>query len=266
MKQLNFLIIVSDSISLKEYDNVNYVFPLSSFCVGFIKTYNIEDIKVSNAYLYLNRLLDTLSINALKDILYNLPSNIKGIIFEDLGVYELVKDLKLTKILYTVHSNCNYQTINAYLKKVDSVVISPDITLDETKEILKMVDKKVVLYGLGHLSYMYSRRTLNTNYALNFGYQADEILKLNESISNMPFFSVENNYGTVLYDDKIYNAHMLKDEDNVLAFLINSFETNLDTDELIKAFLNNKIEKQTTGFLQQKTIYKLKQGGQNEKN
>ncbi len=258
MKQLNYLIIVSESISLKEYDNVNYVFPLSSFCVGFTKTYELKDITINNAYLYLNRLLDTLDTKNLKKIINNLPNNIKGIIFEDLGVYELIKDLKLTKILYMVHANCNYYTINAYLKKVDSVVISPDITLNETKEILKNTHKKLVLYGLGHLSYMYSRRTLNTNYALHFNYKPKKILNLKESISKMPFLSVENNYGTVLYDDKIYNGNLLKDEDNVLAFLINSFNTNLDTDELIKAFIYNKIDNQTSGFLNQKTIYQLK--------
>ena len=258
MKQYNFLVIVSESISLKEFDNVNYVFPLSSFCVGFSKTFKLEDIKIDNAYLYLNRLLNTKDIVSLKKILNKLPSNIKGIIFEDMGVYELIKDLNITKILYTVHANCSYYTINAYLEKVDSVVVSPDITLNETKEILKMANKKVVLYGLGHLNCMYTRRTLNSNYAKHFNYESKNILNLNEKVTKMPFFSVENEYGTVIYDDKIYNAHLLKDEDNILAFLINSFHTNLDTLQLIEAFLNNNIDNQTNGFLEKETVYRLK--------
>ena len=74
----------------------------------------------------------------------------------------------------------------------------------------------------------------------------------------MPFISIENEYGTVLYDDKIYNASILQNEENVAAFLINSFHTNLDTLELIKAFEENKINNSTTRFLEQKTMFKLK--------
>ena len=258
MKLLKYLVIVSESISLKEYDNVNYVFPLSSFCVGFNKTYDLDEIKIDNAYLYLNRLLDTSDIKRLQEVLKKIPNNIKGIIFEDMGVYELTKDLKLEKILYALHANCNYQTINAYLEKVDSVVVSPDITLNETKEILKMANKKVILYGLGHLNYMYTRRTLNSNYAKHFNYEINKELNLEETVTKMPFISIENEYGTVLYDDKIYNASILQNEENVFAFLINSFHTNLDTLELIKAFEENKINNSTTRFLEQKTMFKLK--------
>lgn len=258
MKLRKYLVIVSESISLKEYDNVNYVFPLSSFCVGFNKTYELEDIKVNDAYIYLNRLLDTSDIDNLKSLLSKIPNNIKGIIFEDMGVYELTKNLKIEKILYALHANCSYQTINAYLKQVDFVVISPDITLEETKEILKNTNKKVILYGLGHLSYMYSRRNLNSNYAKHFNYEIKKELPLEETVTKMPFISIENLYGTVLYDDKIYNASILQNEENVEAFLINSFHTGLDTLELIKAFEENNINNSTTRFLEQKTIYKLK--------
>ncbi len=258
MKQPNFLIIVSESISLKKYDNVKYVFPLSSFCVGFTKTYNLNEIKVQDAYLYINRILNTSDFKNLQEIIKILPSNIKGIIFEDMGVYELVKHLNIEKILYALHANCSYYTINAYLEKVDSVVISPDITLEETKEILKNANKEVILYALGHLNYMYSRRLLNSNYAKYFNYEPKKILNLKENVTKMPFISLENEYGTVLYDDKIYNAHPLKDATNVKYFLINSVLTNLDTEDLIASFINDSLTNTTKRFLEQKTIYQLK--------
>lgn len=255
----SYYVVVSESISLTSFDNVFYVFPLKDFAVGFTSVYSISDINVSHAYLYLNRLLDTKDIAILEDILFCLPTNIEGIIFEDLGVYELVKSMSLKKILYAVHANCNYMTINTYLDWVDRVVISPDITLLETKEIISKVKKPVIVYGLGHLSFMYSRRTLNTNYAKHFNYASKNVLNLKETMSKMPFLSVENDYGTVIYDDKLYLANKLVNEVNIDGVFINSFATGLDTLELIDVWLGKKIIPSSSGFLEQKTIVNLKE-------
>ncbi len=258
MKLPKFFIIVTESIKEKELENVSFLFPLKNFCVGFQDTYELKEITAKHSYLYLNRLLDTESIALLAKTIKKLPKNIEGIVFEDLGVYELIKKRKLTKILYAQHANCSINTINTYLEKVDSVVISPDITLEETKEILKKASKPLIVYGLGHLSYMYSRRYLNTNYANHFSYQPKQILPLKETITKMPFIAVENEYGTVLYDDKIYYAKELLNEENVLGFLINPFLINQDASKIIESFQKDELNNNTKGFLYQKTIKKLK--------
>lgn len=264
MKMPNFLVLVTEEIKLEKKGKVNYLFPLKDYCVGFTKEFSLEEINMSDSYVYLNRILDTKSIENFQKLLPNLPRNIKGIVFEDLGIYELIKETTLEKILYASHANCSIKTINAYLEKMDSVVISPDITEEETKEILKNAKKPVIVYGLGHLPYMYSRRTLNSNYANHFHYQPSSVLELKESITKMPFFAVENHLGTVLYDKKIYNASSLQKEKNIKFILINPFQTNLSLEEALTFFLENIGPEFTTGFLHQKTIYRLKQTKENE--
>lgn len=254
----NYLIIATNDITIKEVSHVNFLFPLQDFSVGFLKEYQLEEITISNAYLYINRLLDTVSIAKLKELLPLIKDNIKGIVFEDLGVYELIKDSRLEKIYYATHANCNKYTIETLLPKMNSIVISPDITTSECQEILQNTSKPLIIYGLGHLACMYSRRTLNTNYAKNFDYPKERILHLKETVTKMPFFSIENNYGTVLYDEKIFLGTKLKDEPNIYQVLINPLELHKDVFELIQIFLSGELEDSTTRFLDQKTIYRLK--------
>lgn len=255
----NFLVIVTDEITPEEKKGVNYLFPLKGYCVGFTKEFEFEQINIPNSYIYINRILDTKSIEEFQKILPNILKKVKGIVFEDLGIYEQIKDTPLEKILYATHAICSAQTINTYLEKMDSVVISPDITEEETKEIIQGAIKPVILYGLGHLPYMYSRRTLNQNYAKQFHYQKSTILELKESITKMPFFAVENQFGTVLYDKKIYNASALQNEENLKFILINPFQTKQSLNVLIQAYLKNTGLDTTTRFLSQKTIYRLKE-------
>ncbi len=253
---LKYYVIANKSIKIVPKNDVNYVYPLKDFCVGYIDEYQIDEIK-EEAYLLINRLLNTEDITKLQKILDNLPVNIVGIFFEDLGVYELIRNLNIKSILYASHACCNYKTINTYLTKVDSVVISPDITKEEVKEILNKTTKPLIIYGLGHLPLMYSRRTLNTNYAKHFNYPKEKVLELEEEVTKMPFFTVENQYGTVIYDKDIYNASILKNEKNIEGVILNSFNMAMEVDELINTFLNNLKGKEK--FLNQKTVYKLKE-------
>ncbi len=257
MKKIKYYIIVSESISLKKISNVYYLFPLKDFSVGFTKTYELADIKNDNSYLYINRILHTKDIEKLKQILTKLPNNIIGIFFEDLGVYELIKHMPIEKNLYAMHANCSYMTINTYLKYMTTIVVSPDITLDETNEILKNATKPVILYGLGYLPTMYSRRMLNQNYASHYKIASKKILNIKETITKYPFISVENEWGTMLYDDHLYCLKPNIKSQNITGFLINSFYTNMDAKELIKTFKNQSLEH--TGFLDNKTTNKIKE-------
>ena len=82
---------------LKGLNINNFVYPLSFFCVGIPNTFEIKDIHEDNAYLFVNRVLDSKSIDELDKILHNLPSNIKGIIFDDIGLVEVLKDVNIKK-------------------------------------------------------------------------------------------------------------------------------------------------------------------------
>ncbi len=257
----NFLIVATND-DVPNLENVTYLYPLKGYCVGFLKEFEFNQIK-DVAYLLINRLLDTSAINNLKELLKKIPPNIKGIVFEDLGVYELIKDFKIAKILYATHANCSYQTINCYLKYVDSLIISPDIPKEEIKKIIAKSNKPLIGYGMGHLPCMYSRRTLISNYGKHFNYPVSQVLNLKESVTHIPFFAVENEYGTVIYDDKVYLANFLKDE-KLMSIFINPLFIDEAVANLISFFLNDQIEGKTKRFLEHDTIYSLdKEGDQN---
>ncbi len=259
----NYLVLVTTNTlaaKLKEKSNVTFLFPLSGFCVGFPKTFELAEIKEEGAYIFVNRILDNEGIEKLKDILLRLPFNIKGIVFDDLGVLQVLKTNKtLEKILFLNHFNCNYKSINAYLDYVDSVVVSTDITADEVKEILVEAKKPLVLYTFGHVNIMYSRRLLITNYNNHFKREAKMISSLTNDLHEK-FFIVENNYGTVIYTDLPFNGLRYRDYPNVLYHLINTVFLN---DEEVLAIINSSTDlalKYPYQYLsQKKTITRVKE-------
>ena len=182
--------------------------------------------------------------------------------FDDIGVLNVLleENIDITKILFLNHMNCNYESINAFLDYVDSVVISTDITIEETKEILKQASKPLVLYTFGHVNIMYSRRTLLTNYNKYFNSDVDYIVTLEEEMAHHKFKMIENEFGTVIYTDKPFNGLILSSEDNVLYNLIN---TVFLTDEEVLEILNstdNLEDKYPYKYLsEEKTIFKLKE-------
>ncbi len=246
-----FLVIINnlDEINVLKNNGVyNFLYPLKSFSVGFINAFDIEEIKEENSYVYVNRILTSIDIDNLVNILSNINSNIKGIVFDDIGLIEALKDINITKILYNNHYSTNYKSINIFLESVDSVVVSSDITLNEVNEILKNSNKELCIYGYGHLNLSYSRRLLNTNYSNYFNVPKKNILKIKNT--DYEFINVENNYGTVIYENKVFNGLEEKYADNIKFVIINLF----NTDTL--SFLDKSTY---TGFLHKKTIYKLKE-------
>ena len=223
MENNYYVIVTTKTLSekLKE-SNITFLFPLEGFSVGYPTTFKLDEITCRNAYLFINRILDHNSILLLEEILANLPSNIKGIMFDDLGVLYLLKKMKkkLETILFLNHFNCNYLSIQSFLDEVDSVVISTDITRKETEEILKKTKSRCIVYGFGYISIMYSRRLLITNYNHHF--------KLNASRKNIitndlgkNFRIIENEYGTVIYTGEAYNG-LRKYKNTMKGYLINT--------------------------------------------
>ena len=140
MIKMNKLLILVQNKSLikkvKEVDKATFLFPLEGYSVGYPQTFKMDEIDEYGAYVLVNRLLDESSITSFKEIVSNFPKNIKGIVFEDLGLIDLVKDLDITKILWQNHLNASYLSLNGFLKYVDSVMVSTDITIEEIKLIL----------------------------------------------------------------------------------------------------------------------------------
>ncbi len=255
MKNKDILITINkieDTIKLKELGIQNFVYPLKGFCVGMPNTFLVDEIN-EEGYIFINRILDNEGIDKLKKVLKNIPNNIKGIIFDDLGVYEIIKDKPLEKILYLSHFNTNSKSVNIYLSLVDTVILSTDITKEEIDYIIKNASKKVSLFTYGYVGAMYSRRHLIDNYNKFYNLKNDSVIDIQNN--NLKFKVCENEFGTYFYYGLVFNGIELMKMDAKYYFINSAF---LDIDEIIQALDGNN-KNTDTGFLYQETIYKLKE-------
>lgn len=260
-----FLVNIRKIEEIEEYKKVGvttFLFPLSSFCVGYEREFSlkeIENIKEENKYLLINRVLDCAAVDQLYVILKDLK-NIKGIIFEDIAVYNIAKNLNLNVelIYFPNHFNTNVRTVNFFLSRVDSVFIANELTKEEVKDITEKANKEVVVQVFGHNQAMYSRRKLLTNFSREFNLSLHNPNTLVERVSKISFKAIENEYGTVLYSGKIFNGLELLTLSNVKYFYINT--TFIPLAEIINTIKKAKTELKTdNGFLGKETIYKLKE-------
>ena len=250
MKKLVTVTDLSIIDDLRENENIELLYPLKSFCVGYDLEFTIDKI---DDFVLVNRILDDFDLDKLKNILCN--ANIKGIVFDDLGIIDIVSNLNIKKILLLDHLATNVRSINYYLEYVDSIVVSNDLTEDEIKYILDNANKKLVVNVFGLKTLMYSRRKLLSNYEKY--HDLDKIGKYNAKIDNKYFKIVENDFGTKFYAGKYYNGLKLLNLDNVLYFWYDPI--GLKKDEILNIILNNDIKNidADTLFLDKKTYYKV---------
>lgn len=258
----NILIYVDKLEYISDYRKAGvsaFLFGLSNYCVGY-NTYTLDDIKnveVSNKYLLINRVLDCKAIDEIKVILKDI-SGIKGIVFEDIGLVNVLNDFEGEKILFQNHFGTNKDSINFWLDRVDSVFVSNEITYDEIDYICKNVKKDVVLHLYGYNQVMYSRRLLLSNWSERFNIEKKSTNVISDISSGIKFRAMENEYGTVMYSQNVFNGSRLLGLDNVKYYYVNT--TMVDHD-VIMDFLTNKehsSEDEDNGFLDRETIYKLK--------
>ena len=258
MQVNNILLTVTDKELLKKVQDCTFLFPLEGFCVGYEQCFNISEIKISNAYILINRILDDKDLSALENILKSIPNNISGIIFEDLGVIELVKDLDITKILWQNHLSASFLSVNGYLKYVDSVMMSTDITEEEIKLIINKAEKPLVLPVLGYTPVMYSRRHLINSFNMNYKENVSNPNTIKEEVLKDEFKIYENEFGTQLFYNKLYDGRVLMKYDALFYFINSVF---ISDDDVISFIKGEELSVETfDGFLNKKTIYKLKDG------
>lgn len=239
---------------LKGYEIDGFVYPLTFFCVGIPVTFDVSDITEENSYIFINRVLDCEAMDKLKEVLKNLPSNIKGIIFDDLGLIELLKDSKLEKILYNSHFCTNYESINYMFDYVDEIIVSTDITEEEINEIISKTKKKVSCLAFGLVPSLYSRRHLLTNYAKHEGIEEEQIKEL--TCQDKKFIAIENEFGMMMYHYPYFNGSRLLSKDMSINFY---FPILLNDEEVISVAQDNFSDINTDeGFLDTKTIYKVR--------
>ncbi len=269
------LIYVDDLKHLDDYRKVGisaFLFALKGFSVGY-RDYDIEEIKnikVSNKYILLNRVLDCKDVDKLKEILKKVVDtcDIQGLVFEDLALCNLVKDLNLPieTILFQNHFASNVHSVNFWLDRVDSVMLNNEITSSEISYILENAKGKVCAHLYGYNQVMYSRRLLLTNWSEEFNIPPKSTNILEDKATHVKFRAMENEHGTIMYSDKIYNGQellSLPNQDKIKYYYVNP--TMIDHSQVMNFItsLENKgidvSSNEDDGFLNKETIYKLKE-------
>ena len=252
-------VVTSDEVLKLKVKNINFLFPIQDFSVGFLNTYKIEDIQIPESYLYINRIFDCQGIKELEKMLQKVSSFIKGICFTDLGIIRIVKNLGLSlELIYMQsHNTTNAESINYYLDYVDSLLISTDITKEEMITILDQVKKPLVVPYFSLMDTMYSRRSLLNNYQEHFNLPKKQEEVLMEEGTKKEFLAVENDYGTVLYAKKFIDYREIE-HPNIYYSFVNPMHLN---QEEIEKILNGEDASvlKDTGFLHQETYYRLKE-------
>lgn len=251
----NYLVIVDSKAKINDLRalNVNLVMPLKSFSVGYSETLELEEIQ-SDDYILVNAEFDNQMLSDFKKLING--KKIKGILFNDLGLIEILNKQGIETILINNHLLTNYESVNMMLSFVNTVLISTDITNEEVKNILRLSSKPLVVYGFGLINIMYSKRHLLTNYAKYQQIEYKNNLEINNGDKHL--LVIENSLGTVIYDLPYLDNLQISNEANIKYILINSLELTIN--ELKQIIINNKCNTNVTkGFSETKTTYKVKE-------
>ena len=174
------------------------IYPLELDIDNIIDIKNNTDKKV---YVIINKMIHNNDLDMVREVINKInDSNIDGIIFYDLGVFNIIKKTNVNKELILSMEHLNASTYNEVL----------DIKSNTGMNIFYMV--------YGYLPIFYSRRSLITNY---FKYidkenNSDRYYIYND---NMKYMVIEHNFGTIIYSplvNMINEIDKLSDIDNLI--------------------------------------------------
>ena len=257
MRMKKILININNLDEIKEYKEIgitNFLFAVKDLAVGY-KTFALSEIP-KESYILLNRVMDASAIELVRSLKEELLT-FKGIIFEDLGIYNMFKDEDTELIWFQNHFGTNTSSINYYLDHgCESAFISNEITKEEIIDIVNNVHKPVILTVLGRNQIMYSRRTLLSNFNKYNNLDDYNDMTLDVMHNECTFKAHEDKFGTVVYNNEYFNYVPMMNEvnnDNIKYFYV--YNLDLKPSE-VKEILEGK-PFGDTGFLNKKTVYKM---------
>lgn len=248
---------LSDIEEYKKIGITNFLFAVKEFSIGYTE-FSINDLKNlnENVYLLINRVMDTKTIDSFKKIIPELTF-VKGIFFEDIGVYQVLKDANIPLIFHQTQFATNTISINHWLDRVSSAVISNSLCESEIINIINNVKKPIIFNVFAKNMVMYSRRKLLSNYNKYYNLDSRNEICIKETFKGKKFKLKESEFGTVIFNDLYFNyLNILPklNNENILFYYINNLDLSIED---IKKVLNNKFENADDGFLNKKTIFKV---------
>ena len=247
--------------SIKQAEDIKdevdaYLIPLKDLSINYTNTFTIEEIKKiqklkKEIFVFINKNIENSELNKLEKTLKEIETlNINGIIFYDIAIVELKKELNLKTDLvwHQEHLTTNYGAVNYwYNKGVKFAYLSSELTKREIEEIKKNTKAKLFVNVFGYIPMFTSKRHLVDNYINTFDIKE----KGNKIYKEGKYYNIDDNKnGTTVYSDYILN---IKEEIDVDYLIYNS--NMIDN---FNNILKNNTLKEENGFLYKETIYKVK--------
>lgn len=271
-KMTKIIVMPIDENNFNNLEKLNidgYIIGLEGYSVYTSYDLDIDSIeKISEKitkelYISINKPLYTNEIEELKSILKRLSKlNIKGIMFDDIGIINISNNLNL--IWNQMHHVTNSNTINFWSKQgIKGSVLSTELTLEDFINIKKNTNTDIFVYIYGYLPMFESSRESLTNY---FKYinknMKDNLYYLYESERDKYYPIYEKYNNTYVLEDLIDGIEELKTikNNNIDYIILNGLLHDNDSFiDIVSSYINEDNRKSNNkGFLYKETIYKVK--------
>lgn len=231
-----------------------YLVPLDELSINYIHTFSIDEIEEiiklgKEVFVIINKNIHNNELTKLESDLKKIDKlNINGIIFYDIALVQLKKELGLkTDLVWNQeHLTTNYGSVNYWKSKgVRYAYLSSEITKREVDEIRNNTDALIFVNVFGYIPMFTSRRHLVDNYSDTFS-----VDKGNKIFKEGKYYNIfDSKNGTVVYSTYVLNVRGI-DADYLV------YNSNL-IDNFVDVLKDNKY-KEESGFLYKETIYKVK--------
>lgn len=236
---------------------------LAVFSSCFLSLKDIINLKTNKEKIVLiNKVIHNSDLPLLRETLIKLEnSDITKIMFYDLSILSLAKELNLTKelVIYQEHLNRSINSNKFYnTQGINYSYISSDITKEEIEQIKKNTNMKLFYLSYGRMPLFCSRRYLLTNYLKYIGKSKKNLDYFIQDKDNTLYISEEKN-ATIIYSDIINLINQI-DELDFIDYLVLDFNNIKSSYEVISTFLNKTKDRKEyyLGFYNTKTIFKVK--------
>lgn len=243
--------------------------------------YYIDDLDTlrdidKDIFIALNKNMHNSDLDEVKKILLELNNyNIKGVMYYDIGVLNIYNNLDLNYDLVWAqeHLTTNYNTVNYwYDNGAKYAYISSDITEEEIIDIIKHSKSKLIVNLFGYLPMFVSKRHIVKNYLEYFNLKDESKINYIEKEEKI-YPIIDNKVGTSVYSNNILNGinsmlnidleYVVLNSFNIdikdFINVINMFKSvNKDNVEEYNNKINNMFSNVDNGFLNTKTIYRVK--------
>jgi putative protease len=246
------------------------------------KASTILEEQGKDLYIALNIMMHNQDVEDVKEFFLFLKNlKVSGIIFGEVGVYEIAKEVGMEDLLIYNPETLNTNSYDPVFWKqlgIKGLTISKEITLEDLKDICKDSPLELSMIGHGHLNMFHSRRPLIENF---FKYQRSEYeelinnrkLRIVEEIRNESYPIFQDRHGTHIFRDKALESFreireikdaldvfiidgIFKDTDYLME-VMQTYQRIVDEDNQTLAEEKTKEYKEDhdSGFLYKKTVY-----------